>query len=244
MKRVAAFSGGKDSTALVLRMAELGDPPDELLFTPTGNELPELVGHIQRVSEAVGRPLVTPPNQSLDFWMGEFNALPNNRQRWCTRLIKIVPCIAYLKANPGSVLLVGLRADEEERQGLYGDWAEYRYPLREWGWGESDVWGYLKAHGVTVPKRTDCALCYDQRLYEWFRLWREHPAEYAKGEAWETKTGFTFRSPSRDTWPAALKDLRAEFEGGRVPRGVRLTLWGEKYDADDEHYDRCRVCRL
>lgn len=241
-KQIAAFSGGKDSTAMVLHLAERGED-FECLFTPTGNELPELLAHIDRVMAMIDRPLVKPPNQSLEFWMGEFNALPNNRQRWCTRLIKIVPCITYLEQHPGSTLLVGLRADEEERKGLFGDFATYRYPLRELGWGISDVLDYCDRKGVRVPKRTDCAWCYDQRLYEWYRLWREHPDVYAAGEAREADTGHTFRSPSRDTWPAGMADLRREFESGRAPRGVSLTIFGEEY-ADDQGNGRCRVCRL
>jgi predicted PP-loop superfamily ATPase len=41
---VVAFSGGKDSTALALRLHEL-EEPFKLLFTPTGDELPELHAH-------------------------------------------------------------------------------------------------------------------------------------------------------------------------------------------------------
>lgn len=241
-KNILAFSGGKDSTSLALRLAELGED-FTCLFTPTGNELPELFAHIRNVLDIIKRPLVTPENKPLTFWMKEFNALPNNRQRWCTRLIKIVPAIAYLEAHPGSTLIVGLRADEEERKGLFGDYCTYRYPLREWGWGIKEVLDYCDARGVKVPKRTDCAFCYDQRLYEWHRLWREQPALWTEGERWEADTNHTFRSPSRDTWPAAMKDLRGEFERGRVPRGVRLTIFGEQYE-DDESQTRCRVCRM
>lgn len=229
---VVAFSGGKDSTALALRMHELREP-FRLLFTPTGNELPDLAAHIRRVVEATGAELIRPANRGLAEWIDTFNALPNWRQRWCTRVIKIEPCVAWLKANSGSVLCVGLRADEEERVGLYGDFATYRYPLREWGWNKSQVLAYCAARGFSPPARTDCAVCPYQRLGEWFRLWRDNPAHFAQGEAWEAKTGFTFRSPQRDTWPAALKDLRAEFEGGRVPRGA------ESADAA-----ACRVCSL
>lgn len=125
---------------------------------------------------------------------------------------------------------------------MWGDFATYRYPLREWGWGIEQVYGYLDARGVKVPDRTDCALCYDQRLSEWYRLWKEHPAIFARAEALEAKTGHTFRSPSRDTWPAALKDLRAEFERGRAPRGiVALPLFG---DYAVEQSQRCRVCTM
>ena len=231
---VLAFSGGKDSTACAIRLAELGED-FSLLFTPTGNELPELTAHINSIVRLVGKPLITPPNRSLAEWITEFGALPNFRQRWCTRLIKIAPCIAWLKAHPGSTLMVGLRADEMERQGLYGDYATYRYPLREWGWGIKDVLSYLDQRGIVVPIRTDCAVCYGQRIGEWHALWRDHPDEWAKGEAWEASSGHTFRSAQRDTWPAAMKDMRAEFERGREPRGLRVLNNEQK---------ACRVCSM
>lgn len=244
---VVAFSGGKDSTALALRLSEMGER-FLLLFTPTGNELPDLHAHIRRVVAMTRMPLLLPKNRSLAFWIAEFGALPNWRQRWCTRLIKIEPCIRFLEAAAAAdsrwyggdveppTLSVGLRADEPEREGLYGDFAAYRYPLREWGWGITEVRAYCKSRGVEIPQRTDCAVCYGQRLSEWWRLWRDHPKEFARGEAWEAQVGFTFRSRQRDSWPAALKDLRAEFEAGRRPRGA---------DDDDaaEEQSPCRVCR-
>ena len=217
---------------MALRMAELGED-FSLLFTPTGNELPDLAPHIAAVVAKIDRPLIMPPGPSLDGLITLQAAIPNFRQRWCTRMIKIVPCIAWLKAHPGTALCVGLRADEENREGLYGDFATYRYPLREWGWKISDVFAYLNRAGWKVPKRTDCALCYGQRLGEWYALWRDYPAEYAKGEVYEATYGHTFRSAQRDTWPAALKDLRAEFERGRRPKGV-----DEPSDAEKA----CRVC--
>ena len=137
MGLIVAFSGGKDSTAMALKLAEEGFE-FSLLFTPTGNELPELYAHINEVVRRVNMPLIIPKGPSLDTLIREFKALPNWRQRWCTRIIKIVPCIAYLKAHPGSTLAVGLRADEETRIGLYGDFAQYRYPLVEWGMRERE----------------------------------------------------------------------------------------------------------
>jgi hypothetical protein len=232
-EQIIAFSGGKDSTALTLRMAELGEA-FKLLFTPTGNELPECIEHVKRIVALTGAELILPPNHSLDYHINEFNALPSFHSRWCTRLIKIEPCISYLLGHPAT-LCVGLRADELSRGGIYGDFLflRQRYPLQEWGWGLKEVLGYLKDCGVEVPARTDCALCYDQRLSEWYALWRDHPEEFAKGEAYESRIGHTFRSAQRDTWPASLAGLRAEFESGRIPRGVENSTVG-----------RCRVCTL
>jgi hypothetical protein len=241
MKVIVPFSGGKDSTATVLRMHELGERVDELLFTPTGDEPEDCIEHINKIVAMVGKPLVTPENKPLSFWIDFFNALPNWRQRWCTRLIKIEPCIRYLEANPGSTLCVGLRADEEERGGLYGPYATYRYPLREWGWGIKEVYGYLASRSIVVPKRTDCKRCYGQRIGEWWRMWKYSPADYASAEADEKKTGFTFRSAGRDTWPAPLSELRAQFESGRLPRGMKLNV----IDTEEDDTPRaCRVCSL
>jgi len=159
--------------------------------------------------------------------------------RFCTWLLKIGPYAAWLKQHAPATSYVGLRADEEAREG--GDYLDVpgvtmRFPMREWGWKLADVLNYLDTRGVEIPKRTDCELCFFQRLNEWYALWQEQPDKWAKGEAIEAAQGATFRSPSRDTWPAAMKDLRAEFERGRIPRGVQQPdlIAGLK----------CRVCRM
>lgn len=240
---IVAFSGGKDSTALALRMHELGED-FELLFTPTDNELPEVRQHCEAIAARLGKTIIYPEGPKLVPLIRSIGMLPNNRARWCTRKIKIEPCIAWLLKHPGSTLCVGLRADEEEREGLYGPYATYRFPLREYGWGIDDVWGYLNQLGIKVPPRTDCAFCYDQRLSDWYWLWKLHPEVWAFGEQLEAETtahrGYecTFRSPMRDTWPASMKGLREEFEKGRVPRGIDLQM-----DLD-KRGDACRVCRL
>jgi PP-loop superfamily ATP-utilizing enzyme len=219
-KQIVAFSGGKDSTAMALRMAETGEN-FSLLYTATGNELPEVREHINKIVEYTGVDLIDLKAPTLSELIAEQNCLPNWRMRWCTRMIKIEPCIEYLKAGNRKILCIGLRADEPTRQGLYGDFADYRYPLQEWAWGLDNVVSYCKAKGFEPPKRTDCAVCFYQTINEWQELWRQYPEHYAQGERWEAETGFTFRSPGRDTWPPGLKEMRQEFERGRMPRKRR-----------------------
>jgi len=237
---ILAFSGGKDSTAMTLRLAELGED-FTLLFTPTGDELPECEAHIFDVAKMVNRKLEIRKHK-LDLFglIEKYDSLPNNRQRWCTRQLKIEVCQAFLLEHTGSTLMVGLRADEEERQGMYGEYAKYRFPLREWCWGIDDVYSYLDDQNIRVPERTDCGACYDQRLSDWWKPWKRHPDRWARYEALEAKTGHTFRSPSRDTWPASLTLLRVRFEKGDMPRGMTaLPLFN---DADTSR--RCRVCSM
>ena len=225
---IVAFSGGKDSTAMVLRLHELGRP-FRMIYTPTGNELPDVARHIEAVSAIVRRKVTRISAPSLEQLIHEQQCLPNWRMRWCTRMIKIEPCRRWLDENPDT-LAVGLRADEEGRAGAtYSSANKIRYPLREWNWGLDEVLRCCERHGVTVPARTDCALCYYQTLHEWWLLWKHYPEHYACGELWEHKIGHTFRSPRRDTQPTSLALLRAKFEQGYVPKKRRRKIM-------------CRVC--
>jgi hypothetical protein len=113
-----------------------------------------------------------------------------------------------------------------------------RFPLREWGMDKAAVWSVLEQRGITIPDRTDCARCYHQRLGEWWRLWREHPETYADAEQQEARFGQTFRNPSRDSWPAGLREMRARFERGEIPPRTELTR--DLFRSAGA----CRVCTL
>lgn len=240
---VIALSGGKDSTALALRLRELNPTQDyTFLCTPTGDELPDMIAHWEKLECLLGSPIVRLTNRTLADWIEHWDALPNHRQRWCTRELKIQPCLAYFASLPaGSALYVGLRADEPERRGIYSKSVDTRFPMRDWGWGLPDVNGYLRARGVTIPRRTDCARCYAQRLGEWWDLWKMWPEQFDSAQADEERTEHTFRSPSRDTWPASLAGLRAKFEAGHVPAGASVQVSLPLFDDQDAG---CRVCRL
>jgi 3'-phosphoadenosine 5'-phosphosulfate sulfotransferase (PAPS reductase)/FAD synthetase len=236
-RHIVGLSGGKDSTALALRLVEVEPRPYEFICTPTGNELPEMHAHWASLEQRLGSPLIKlAGGTSLLHLIADFKMLPNFRARWCTRILKIEPTIEFMESlPPGSVLYVGLRADEEEREGIFGEGLNIDFPLRRWGWGEADVWRYLAQKGVRIPNRTDCAWCYGQRLGEWYALWKKQPFLYSIAEGLELELGHTFRSPARDTWPASLEQLRWRFEAGDVPRGA---------DAAMREDGACRVCRL
>ena len=46
MKHIINFSGGKDSTAMTLKMLEDGWWVDEIIFADTGKDFALMIGHI------------------------------------------------------------------------------------------------------------------------------------------------------------------------------------------------------
>lgn len=212
---------------MALRLAEIEPAAYEYCITPTGRELPEMQAHWEKLECMLGQPLKRIPGPSLIDLIVQQKALPNHRMRWCTRMVKIEPFMAYAANAAPAVCYVGIRADEAEgddaRTGT--DWkgiegVKQDLPLVRWGWGLKQVRDYLADNGVTVPKRTDCDMCYHQRLGEWWKLWIDHPDRWKEIEALETVIGHTLRSEHRDSWPASLKDLRQQFETGKTPKGA------------------------
>lgn len=235
-RHIVALSGGKDSTCLAIELSEREPRDYEYVCTPTGNELPTMVDHWVALGERLGtniKPIGV--GQSLGQLIRKQNALPNWQMRWCTRMLKIEPFQAYLLSAHPCTVYVGIRADETSRDGV--DWEELggvtlRYPLVEWGYNRACVIKSLKDHDIVVPDRTDCAACFFQTLYEWYRLWLDFSEQYGEAEEWERLTGHTLRSPSRDSRPASLRLLRVEFEKGYRPKPKKM----------DDRTAMCSVC--
>lgn len=242
MYHIVALSGGKDSTAMALRLAELNPDIDyDFVCTPTGEELPAMLAHWDNLGKLLGKPL-TMFHAEMSFAARclHYNALPNFRMRWCTPELKLAPFREYILSRTPVISYIGLRADEDaqERTGaIYGDiiGVLQSFPLREWGWGLTEVADYLNLRGVCIPLRTDCGCCFFQGLSEWHTLWKYHLTAWMRYELLESITGHTFRSDGRDTWPASLKGLRERFEAGDIPtRSYKI----------QERKSMCRVCQL
>jgi PP-loop superfamily ATP-utilizing enzyme len=248
LRHVVPLSGGKDSTALAIRLAELEPRGYVYVITPTGNELPEMFAHWRKLSAMLGSPLrPIHTNKSLQGLIREQTMLPNHRARWCTRLLKLEPFYAFMRQHAPCVSYVGLRADEENRPGMiFPEEAgiTVRFPMREWGWKIEDVLRFLKEREIEIPERTDCAACFWQRIGEWYQLWQDHPEEYAEAEGLEAFVSeargqpYTFRSPQRDSWPAGLTELRQRFEAGEVPKRS-LAMMDKRREIGT-----CRICTL
>ncbi len=212
---IVALSGGKDSTALALRLKEVNpDVPYIYVCTPTGDELPEMHTHWKTLEGILQQPIIQlhhPKHNTIYDLIDHMQMLPNFRARWCTTILKLETIGYFYSLIKPATVYVGLRADEMKREGnkLFDNSITQAFPMQEWGWTKSDVWKYLNKHKINISRRTDCAMCFYQRLDEWYSLWEQYPEIYKKIEDLEFEIGHSLMTPGKHkNWGCWLFELR------------------------------------
>lgn len=244
---IASFSGGKDSTAMVLRLIELGEPLDEVLFCDTTMEFPAMLRHVERVKqviEAAGIKFTTLraehdfeyymlhhiPKRKAEKYQGLAGySWPGPRSRWCTRGLKIQVIDRYLRElrdRYNVMQYVGIAADEGHRLERENNQRNnIRHPLVEWGWDEAQALSYCYVKGYDweglyeIFSRVSCWCCPLQSLEELRKLRRHFP------ELWQHLKDLdaqTWRDFLRDGWSVERLDKRFNFEDELSARGYSL----------------------
>ena len=117
-RHILALSGGKDSAALAVYMREkYPEIPLEYVFIDSGCELPETYAYLNKIRAILNiKIIVIRPKRNFDYWLKYFGGvLPSPTNRWCTRLLKLLPYNKWLKDSYSKARIfsyVGLRADE------------------------------------------------------------------------------------------------------------------------------------
>lgn len=114
---IVGLSGGKDSTCLALWLMENEPRPYTYVCTPTGDELPDMVVHWEWLEVKLGQPLVMLGNEGLVALNKRQECLPNHQKRFCTRILKLRPYGKFIQEAQPAISYIGLRDDEEEREG-------------------------------------------------------------------------------------------------------------------------------
>ena len=163
MKHIVQFSGGKDSTCMLLMMLEKGMQVDEIIFCDTGMEFPGMYQHIEEVRQYIkpyGKDItILKAEHEYEWYMFHKPLLrgknkgqhgegwPTMKNRWCTRALKIEPTQNYLKQYGGdTVTYIGIASDEPKR---HFESSTIKHPLFEWGISEKKALSYCKEHGFT-----------------------------------------------------------------------------------------------
>lgn len=235
-----SFSGGKDSTAMVLHMIELGEHIDEVVTVDTGMEFPAMYNHIARVqgvieSHGIKFTCLRAPH-SFEWYMFEHevkskkygvhagHGWPTPVIRWCTGFLKRDVLKAYFKEKKQQfnvIECVGIAYDEQYRLKRKNNQQEnHRHPLVEWRWNESDCLNYCYSLGYDwgnlykIFNRVSCWCCPLQRISELRKLWEHYPNLFDKLESMENRLesqGTAYKN-AQFTENYSVKQLRRRFE--------------------------------
>lgn len=226
MIHIASFSGGKDSTALILHMQEVGIE-FRTVFCDTGWEHPIAMEYVDKIDrELLGGKLIRLKSEKYDGFHDlavKRKMVPGLRSRFCTQELKIFPLHAYLDTLEDGDITVyqGIRSEESPARAAMdkktwekdagGFWIDR--PLKDWT--AEQVFEIHKRYGVTPnPLYTmgmgrvgcwPCIMVSKRELKHWFR---QFPDTVEKLEALEADLNANLEDPNSP---------RSFFRGDYIP---------------------------
>jgi 3'-phosphoadenosine 5'-phosphosulfate sulfotransferase (PAPS reductase)/FAD synthetase len=197
-QHIVAFSGGKDSAAMLLRMIELGMPIDKILFCDTTKEFPQLMAYIKRMDaytrKTIGVPVTTLKSKKTwdDWFFGEISRGDRKGQKrgwplmafhcWWSResKFKLMDPICL-----GHERYIGFGANEVKRVVAGRKKEGYNFPLADWDWTEAQALEYLEQRGWAEQyhrdfNRTGCYFCPKQGIPALKTLCEKYPVQWSE----------------------------------------------------------------
>ena len=130
MKNIVQFSGGKDSTAMLLMLLEKNIKIDEIIFCDTGKEFPAMYRHIEKVRKYIKKYnkdiTILRNDKTFDYYMFDHVKTKGKNKgskgygwadmgiRWCTTLLKQNLTKKYLRGVE-HFSYIGIAFDETKR---------------------------------------------------------------------------------------------------------------------------------
>lgn len=112
-KMPVAYSGGADSTALlVLAVEALGSDKVVAVYTDTRLEIPENIDYVKQITDKLGVELIALKSPYDPYIEIKSRGLMSVKNRWCTKLLKLEALRIFYRENGYKVYLDGARSYE------------------------------------------------------------------------------------------------------------------------------------
>lgn len=248
VKHIVQFSGGKDSTCMLLMMLEKGMLVDEIIFCDTGMEFPQMYEHIDKVEQYIGRKITRlKAKNSFEYMMFEWvrtkgkrigekgYGWPTMQNRWCTQHFKISLSDRYYKAQKNILKYIGIAADEPKRHMNIP--ANVKHPLFDWGITEKMALQTCYKHGFTWGglydkfRRVSCWCCPLQPLSELRILYHDFPELWEQLKAMDKKSIELFGSyliVCKFRADYSVQDLEEKFQREDYIKKISIPLFNDQ----------------
>lgn len=203
MKYVASYSGGKDSTAMLILAKKHNLPLDEILYADVGDWMwPGIDEHLQEVEEYMDMK-ITKVNISEQITEGFKRwGFPSPLIRWCTNeKINAIKKHIYTSDDEAVGMYMGIAADEAHRaiNSRYRKSVKLSYPLIDYDLTEADALELCYKEGFTFGgvyehhSRFNCWCCPLQKLDELRVLFKYYPELWEKLREMQWTSNYDFR---------------------------------------------------
>lgn len=187
-KYIVSFSGGKDSTTMLLMLLESRARVDHIVFADTTLELPGMLDYIFKVQEHIKRKIIiTKPTRSFDQLF--YGKIVRGKRKGQIRGLPAVLYPCYWNAESirdpmrpftdSNYVYLGITADES-RRATPRRYFTPLYPLVDLGITSAYCLLFLRDRDLLNPlylnsKRTGCWLCPRQSIPQLRNLFFYHP---------------------------------------------------------------------
>jgi len=208
-EHIVSFSGGKDSTAMLLMMIEKKMQIDKIIYVDTTKDFPGMYQHIEKVEKYIGME-ITKVSFDFDYWFSERVKTKGkdkggvgygwmgSMSRWCTSLK--VKSIEKLKTK-GCIEYIGIAFDEKKRlEKKYLKIGNKILPLVDWGITEKMALEYCYSKGFDwgglykIFNRVSCWCCPLARIRELKKLYSNFPELWKELKIMDSKSVKHFRA--------------------------------------------------
>lgn len=225
MKNIVQFSGGKDSTAMLLMLLEKNIKIDEIIFCDTGKEFPAMYRHIEKVRKYIKKYnkdiTILRNDKTFDYYMFDHVKTKGKNKgskgygwadmgiRWCTTLLKQNLTKKYL-IGVEHISYIGIAFDETKRHEKKAD--NVVHPLYDWKITEKQALEYCYFKGFHWQglykdfKRVSCWCCPLKSLPELKVLYEKYP------DLWEQLKTMDNRSNNQFKPNYSVTDLENMFK--------------------------------
>lgn len=224
IQHVISFSGGKDSTAMLLMMIEKNLPIDRIICIDTTKEFPQMYNHIEKVKEYIKPYKVETFKLNFDYLFSEHikkvginkgskgYGWPRDDLRWCTNRKTVIfkqNVYTYKKRkiiNYDKIIEYhGIAYDEKHRCLKNHNYAKTKnrniqYPLVDWKIFERQALEYCYSKGFDWEglyqnrNRCSCFCCPLQTRNDLRHIYNKHPELWKIIQEMDKKTNKPFKS--------------------------------------------------
>ena len=239
VKHIVQFSGGKDSTCMLIMMLEKGMQVDDIIFCDTGMEFPQMYEHIDKVEQYIGRKVTRlKAENSFEYMLTQHKRVRREfanvigygwatmATRWCTSYFKKDVFRKYNGKSKDFKLYIGIAYDEPKRHRNIAK--NIVHPLFDWQITEKQALSTCYKHGFTWGglyedfHRVSCWCCPLKSLNELRVLYHKYPALWERLKDLDNRCWNQFRTDY------SVQDLEDKFKREDYLKKISIPLFNDQ----------------